>query len=234
MDSYHDFIIAFDYLMLYISRVWVLSLFKNHLLAGCFWSCVSFRCCNFQSVFPLSLPFSLALSPALFHCWIRVDPKNRMSGPSFDMWICILVCIWLCRCVCMPCIHINNDLLSKSLAFGNDDDGNRIIRGREVKFMLGNAFLQSHCLWTVTNVSTSACTHAFSFHSLAHPFWLDMYAHAPSDKQFAYRSHRLSVYEFYLKIVMINCYLFPSIIELWCLSQNGWDGPSVTRITPNA
>lgn len=142
----------------------------------------------------------------------------------------------------MLSIHINNDLLSKSLAFAaptmmmmttmtmmaTESYGS----GREVKFMIGNAFLQSHCLWMVTNVNTPAWmmhthgrTHTFISFALAdlHDLllvWSGLCWYAlcnmrvPSDKPpFTYTNQHLSVYEFYLKIVMINCYLFPSIIE---------------------
>lgn len=50
-----------------------------------------------------------------------------------------------CHCVYM---HQHQQWFTvKVFGVWNDDDGNRIICGREVKFMFGNAFLQSHCLW---------------------------------------------------------------------------------------
>lgn len=143
MDSYHDFIIAFDYLMLYISNIWVLShsapFFRSteksfiSWLVG--WSflilCINFGaaqnfgivpCCFFYHrtiFFPYSyIPSTWRSKPILKIEW-------TLSSLSSRIWYLSITGV-----AAMLSIHINNDLLSKSLAFAatnnDDDDGNRI------------------------------------------------------------------------------------------------------------
>lgn len=173
--------------------------FLNHLLAGCIWSCASFCWCSFQSVF---FPSDLCRSSAstVRHCVHMHQHQQWFTVKEFSVW--------------------------------NNDDDTRIICGSEVQFMFGNAFLQSHCLWAYIRWQTWAnahctgtLTHIFNF-SPAFQIWCVL--HQARQMIRLQEPPYMSVYEFYLKIVMINCYLFPSIIELWCLSE--WDSSGSTAM----
>lgn len=115
MDSYHDFIIAFDYLMHHKSsyRMSVMSFFgKNHLLAGRFWSCASFCCCNFQS--PFFVCACLCVCVLVRNGSMSIGARH---WSMFDTWQPhSFMHRFILQSIVFICININNDLLSKSLA----------------------------------------------------------------------------------------------------------------------
>lgn len=57
----------------------------------------------------------------------------------------------------------------------NDDDDDDDVCGREVKFMFDNAFLQSHCLWMVTNRNATSMHTCIRTHSYPLPRRICMY-----------------------------------------------------------
>lgn len=153
--------------------------FLNHLLVGCFWSCASFRCCNNPIRF--------------FSNEICVDPPKEQPI-AVEAVHCVQKNTYKCIGVLCHCVHMHQHqqwFTVKEFGISDDNDGNRIICGREVKFMLGNAFLQSHCLWTVANVYK--CTHA---HRMYIPFFV--FASCPmrmhQGRHFVCRSHYLRVF----------------------------------------
>lgn len=96
------------------------------------------------------------------------------------------------------CVHMHQHqqwFTVKEFSVWNNDDDTRIIFGREVKFMFGNAFLQSHCLWTyicmVTNVSEPAHSHAYSI--FPRLFRHDAFC-IKQDRWLACRSHHIWVF----------------------------------------